>query len=110
MRRLSLAAVAASVVNVVVPKRAHVVLYSRPYCDDAVRQLLSRLGARFDCYVVHDEGAAPDPAAALALGARAVLRRGSLVAAWRFMRARHVFMTHELFPWAVPRRQVVVNL
>jgi CDP-glycerol glycerophosphotransferase (TagB/SpsB family) len=98
--------------NHIVPKTDQsVVVYSVPAFDDTARSLAR--GLRSTGRRVHLVSDKPSPAvreAAREAGVEGVSSKGSVAALWRFLRARNVFMTHDLNRGVSPRRQTVVNV
>ena len=98
--------------NRVVPKRTdRVLIYAVPPLDDNAVGLLRGLdGGRWCNTLVVDGEPASVLARARELGAADVMARLDRRTLWRFLRARYVFMTHDLYGIAAGPRQVVVNL
>src|SRR4051794_4525648 len=99
-----------AVLNRIVPKSGPaVVIYSVPAFDDTARSLARGLaGTGRRVHVVSDQISPAPRAAAAAAGVESVSPKGSAAAVWRFLRARHVFMTHDLNRGRSPRRQTIV--
>jgi CDP-glycerol glycerophosphotransferase (TagB/SpsB family) len=103
-----------AVLNSVLPKNANtVVLYGVPALNDSVLAVLEGLRASPKprrVYLFVDSANDRVTAKAISLGAAGVLPKSSLRALWRYVRARYVLMTHDMYSARTPRSQVVMNL